>query len=104
MSGLDSNQLALMRSQVTDWMLPDTCVLWEMSYPADGGGGFTPGSAPVFGGTVSCRIDPLKIRTELADVPEALGREVTVAQWQFTTEYDAPLAEDQQIVCAGRTY
>lgn len=92
-------QLARMRAQVP---LPDTAVISSMTAVADGAGGWTETWAAVSGGTVACRLDPVKGgNSGIVTVP---GREGLIVQYQLTTEYDAPLAVNRRVTIGGDVY
>lgn len=99
--GLSSSQLAKMRAQ-TEELLPDTCVIQSPTNSTDSSGYPTQGYSAVSGGTVACRLDPLNLRGGQVEIYQS--RETTRIMYQFTTEYDAPLLTDYQIVTGGNTY
>jgi hypothetical protein len=106
MTFLSSTQLAKMRSQVTNGMLPDTCVIMlagTAQVVIDDGGGFVEVPTPATAGTVACRVDPLGQSTNSA-LEEASLQEILPVQYQLTTPYDAPLAANCKVVHNGHTY
>lgn len=92
-------QLARMRAQIP---LPDTAVISAMTAVSDGAGGWTETWATVTGGTVACRLDP--IRSSSSGIVTVPGREGLIVQYQLTTEYDAPLAVNRRVTIGGDTY
>ena len=100
MMGLSPDQLAWMRTQLAE-VLPDTCVITAPSRTPDGAGGFTTVYAPIVGGTVPCRIDPM----ERPRFVEAYGgREGLVNLYLLTLPYNAPVDIDQRMVISGVNY
>jgi hypothetical protein len=100
--GISDAQLAAMRAQVA-LMLPDTAIIERESRVSDGAGGWTPSWASPTGGTVDCRLDPLRMRDRGA-ISEALGRPVTPMMWQLTLPYDAPIAAGDRVVIDTRNH
>lgn len=100
MPSISDAQLAVMRSQV-ETMLPDTAVIQSKSLASDGAGGWNETWSAVTGGTVSCRMDPLRLREAIRLVGE---QERLRELYQLTTPHDAPLDVDYRVVVGGETY
>ncbi len=99
---LSNAELARLRADLAR-LLPDTAVIYAASTSTDGAGGVTETWAPVSGGTVSCRVDPLT-RRRSDNVIQAASRQSLAVDYQITLPYDAPIAAHRRIVTGGRTY
>lgn len=97
---LTNAQLARFRADVLK-MLPDTAVIEAYTRASDGAGGWSETWAPVTGGTVAARLDPLTTRNSQAIES---GQEVLVSQRQLTLPYDAPIDDESRVVIHGETY
>jgi len=94
--------LTSFRAQVAA-RLPDTCVIQARSDTGDGAGG--PGTVAytaVTGGTVACRIDPIKSNSQ--DVLQVGRGEHLRVQYQLTAPHDAPVEIDRRLVINGENY
>jgi SPP1 family predicted phage head-tail adaptor len=60
---LSPAELAQMRADL-ETLLPDTCVISNVTYASDGAGGWTP--TWTAGGTVACRLDPIRGSEQIA--------------------------------------
>jgi len=100
MLGIGDDQLADMRAQVIE-LLPDTGVISQPGYVADGAGGGSVAYTPVTGGTVPVRLDPYTLRN--ADKVLAT-REGLIIEYICTFPYNAPVAADYQVAVNGHTY
>lgn len=98
--GITAALLTQMRAQV-DLLLPDTGVIQSVSNASDGAGGVTPTWSAVSGGTVVCRIDPIKTRDTIDTIT---GAETTTIMHQLTMTHDAPLNENNRVVINSKTY
>ena len=84
-------------------MLPGTAIISAGTVTVDGSGFPVETYAPVAGGTVACRIDPLKSRGDR--LREQIGRETLTEMYQLTVPWDAPIADvNLRVESAGRTY
>jgi head-tail adaptor len=102
MSFFDAETLAIMRADVAR-MLPDTCVIEAISGSVpNGAGGQADTWAAVSGGTVACRVDPLKTRGDKIVIQSL--REVTELRYQLTVPYDAPITQACRVVHDTHTY
>lgn len=99
---LPADQLAQMRADV-EQMLPDVAIISAGTATVDSAGFPVEAYVPVTGGTVACRIDPLRSRA-LA-LAERIGRETLTDMYQLTVPYDAPLTEiNLRVETGGRVY
>ena len=99
---LDDDQLNSFRADVVN-MLPGTAILSASTVVSDGAGGWTDSYVPISGGTVACRVDPLRQRGTRIEVQ--VGRETLEETYQFTVPWDAPLTGvNMRVEVAGRTY
>lgn len=94
-------ELADMRAQVAE-LLPDTCVISAGTLIDVGGGNWEEQYAPVAGGTVSCRVDPLGRKT--TEIEINVQQETLTTMFQLTVPYDAPVAENRRVAHDSRTY
>lgn len=99
--GVSDEMLALMRADVAE-LLPDTCVIQFPGTAVDAGGAPLEAYVAVTGGTVGCRLDPLKERSSA--VGQEIGRESLAYARQLTCPHDAPLGENARCVIGGRNY
>lgn len=99
--GLSAAQLARMRAQVSD-LLPGTAIIQSPTNTVDSMGGVTQAYAAVSGGTVACRLDPLKMKGSQLETYG--GRETLTKMYQLTVPYNAPLASDYRVVIGTDTY
>lgn len=95
---IPAGQLASMRAIIP---LPDTAIIKSQSQSRSGGMGGAITYTPVSGGTVACRLDPIgnTDQTRLTGAGEA-----TVAEYQLTLPYDAPIEPDYIVTIAGQDY
>lgn len=99
---LQDDQLNSFRADVAN-TLPGTAVISAGTVTSDGAGGWTDAYVPVSGGTVACRVDPMRSRGSRLAVE--IGRETLTEMYQLTVPWDAPLTDvNMQIEIAGRTY
>jgi head-tail adaptor len=101
MTWLPDDELAQFRADILD-ALPDTGVIQAVTRTSDGAGGWSESWSAVSGGTVACRLDPLKGSTVQAGV--IAGQESLTLRYQVTVPYDAPLDADRRLVVNERTY
>jgi hypothetical protein len=94
-------ELAQMRADVAN-MLPDSAVIYGANAVYDGAGGVTETSTAVTGGTVACRVDPIKSKGSNVVIDPA--REGLDFEYMITMPYDAPIAANRTIVTGGNTY
>jgi SPP1 family predicted phage head-tail adaptor len=97
--GLSQSDLDAMRADVAE-LLPDTCVIKSDIGTSDGAGGWTPNWQPVSGGTVTCRVDPMRKSKRIEVEAE---RESIVNMYTVTLPYNAPVDVDQRIEVNGMT-
>lgn len=106
MTFLSPAQLAKMRAQVTNGMLPDTCVIMlagTAQMVIDDGGGWSEVPTVASAGTVACRVDPIKTNSGQLLTTQQM-QELLPVQYRLTVPYDAPLAANCKIVHEGLTY
>lgn len=101
MSFLSAAELDRMRHDVAQ-MLPDTAVLLQEVRTPNSAGKWTSAWAPVAGGTIPCRVGPLRGRIVQ---PDAIAqREAVLNIFLLVCAWDAPLAADQRVLHGGLTY
>lgn len=99
--GLTTTQLERFRANVAQ-LLPQTAVIQSVANGSDGAGGWSETWTAVTGGTVNCRLDPLK---RSADEVDVIGEKETMrVMYQCTVPYDAPIVEGNRLVVDGKTY
>lgn len=98
---LSDAQLAAMRDDVAR-LLPGTAILQNKTVASDGAGGGSVTWAAVTGGTVACRLDPLR-RQGAGEETYGL-RESAANLYQLTLPYDAPLLMDYRVLYNGVPY
>lgn len=98
---LSESELTAMRADVAQ-MLPQTAVISAPTWVSDGSGGGTVTHSAVTGGTVACRLDPLSLRSKEASL--TAGQETLLVGYRATFPYDAPLAQNYQVVVDSHTY
>lgn len=95
---LNTADIASMRS-VAERALPGTAVIHDSTFSSDGGGGGTDTFTPRTGGTVACRVAPLRgLEREVGDRIEAESEYVITLPAETTVE------TDDRVVVAGVTY
>lgn len=100
MTWLTDGDLALMRADVA-FMLPDVAVIQTKTLTSDNAGGWAETWTAVTGGTVACRVDPLKSRES---VDYTAKREALIRKWQVTLPYNAPIVPEARLVIGGVSY
>lgn len=101
MTWLPADELAQFRADILA-ALPDTSVIQAVTLTSDGAGGWSESWAAVAGGTVECRLDPLRVANVQTGV--IAGQESLTLRYQATVPYDAPLAANCRLVVNERTY
>jgi len=101
MTWLPDDELAQFRADILA-ALPDTGVIQAVTLASDGAGGWSESWAAVAGGTVECRLDPLRLSNVQTGV--IAGQESLTLRYQATVPYDAPLAANRRLVVNERTY
>lgn len=97
---LGDAQLAKMRADVAR-MLPGTAIIQAVSNVSDGSGGFTETWAAVTGGTVACRVDPIRRGVQIEQIAAQEAMEI---EYQLTLPYNAPVLQGRRAVIGGTTY
>lgn len=97
---LGAADLTRMRAEVAR-MLPGAAIIQELTAASDGAGGVTETWAAVTGGTVACRIDPLR---RVAQIESTGMAEAIVLEYQVTLPYDAPISAQNRLVIEGTAY
>jgi head-tail adaptor len=98
MSRLPDGVLTRIRAAVNT-LLPTTAIITAVTETSDGQGGFTDAWLPITGGTVSCRIDPVKGQKTTAGA--AL---VPFYTHICTFAYDTTISAANRIVVGSATY
>ncbi len=97
---MTDDELAAERAEVAR-MLPDTCVIQEITQTQDGAGNAIKGTA--IRGTVQCRVGPVPGRSIPADVLG--GKESLASLYRLWVAWDcALLAVGRLVVHGGHTY
>ena len=96
---LSDAQLATMRSDVAR-MLPGTAIIHAFVAAANSAGEWSETWTAVSGGTVACRLDPIKAQ----NIVMAGGAEGFKVDYQLTLPYDAPIDVGHRVTYAGNAY
>lgn len=100
MTWLSDADLVQMRADVAQ-MLPDVAIIQTRALTSDNAGGWSEVWTAVTGGTVACRIDPLKTRE---GIDYTASREALIRKWQVTLPHDAPIVPEARLVISGVSY
>ena len=101
--GLTTAELASIRADIAD-LMPDTCIIIEVTNTPDNMGGFTAGTAAVTGGTVSCRLDAKIINTLRASEKIVAGAIQPFHQFILTVPYDTTITTENQVQKGTEVY
>jgi hypothetical protein len=99
MTWISDSDLSLMRADVA-FMLPDVAIIQTVARVSDGAGGWAETWTAVTGGTVACRVDPLKRDA----IDYTAKREALIRKWQVTLPYNAPIVPEARLLIGGVTY
>lgn len=93
---LSASELAQMRTDL-ETLLPDTCIISNVTYASDGAGEWIPTWAAA--GTVACRLDPIRGNEQIAG-----GAIESFNGYILTLPYNAVIVPTSRVTVNGTDY